>query len=421
MCSLTTDNQYLDVARKYFGHPVCPNYSVFLPRHDKGMDTDDDDGETFGSAMWSKALSTIWSSRQRVHSEDTAANQSATQQNSSNSNWGFLGHFFNLQNLSTNTLTSSTDGVTENNQAFTAPSTLPPKTLNCSIKRIANSTENVTFCEFGKDSEIQTKIQKVMVPLKEHPHFESVKEKNSSIAMNMTIPNLTLPIVEFDYIDSIVTLFFTVDMLLRVLTCPSRMHYFLSLINLLDACALTACYLYIGVVSVYRQYRYMETTWVSLLNYVQIFRVFRLFRVVQNVRAAKVLGYSLTQNLQDMALLVMLLFVSISSFACMFYFAESRDDVPTIPTAWYWAVITMTTVGYGDLRPQTGLGQVIASFCAVAGVLLLSITMPLFVNKFVNLYKYSCINENMDKLKTKHVLHKLNPTENTNKPAKTTV
>ena len=421
LCSLTTDNQYLDVARKYFGHPVCPQYSVFLPRHDNGMDTDDDDSKTSTSDMWEKALSAIRSSRQHEHSGDTSANQSSTQQNSSSqtqahSNWGFLGHFFSLHNISTHTSTSLTDGASVNNKEITAASTLPPKTLNCSVIQLANSTENVTFCPIGVESEGNKKIEQVMVPLKKHPHFESVKDKNSTIAMNITIPNLTLPIVEFDYIDSAVTLFFTVDMLLRLLACPSRLHYFLSLINLLDACALTASYLYIGVVSVYRQYRYMETTWVSLLNYVQIFRVFRLFRVVQNVRAAKVLGYSITQNLQDMTLLVMLLFVSISSFACMFYFAESRDDVPTIPTAWYWAVITMTTVGYGDLRPQTGLGQVIASFCAVAGILLLSITMPLFVNKFVNLYKYSCINENMDKLKTTHVLHKLNPTEYNNTP-----
>ncbi|XP_053378587.1 potassium voltage-gated channel protein egl-36-like [Mercenaria mercenaria] len=73
--------------------------------------------------------------------------------------------------------------------------------------------------------------------------------------------------------------------------------------------------------------------------------------------------------------------------------------VVSIPNAWYWAIVTMTTVGYGDISPESGFGRVIASLCAVSGVLLLSITLPMFVNNFLTYYQYSCVNESIEKRK----------------------
>jgi hypothetical protein len=57
----------------------------------------------------------------------------------------------------------------------------------------------------------------------------------------------------------------------------------------------------------------------------------------------------------------------------------------------------MTTVGYGDISPETGLGRVVSSICAICGVLLLAVTLPMFVNNFLTLYQYSCVNESIEK------------------------
>ncbi|KAL4221595.1 hypothetical protein ACF0H5_019852 [Mactra antiquata] len=81
--------------------------------------------------------------------------------------------------------------------------------------------------------------------------------------------------------------------------------------------------------------------------------------------------------------------------------SRDRDSVRSIPMAWYWAIITMTTVGYGDLSPSTTVGYVLATVCAISGVLLLSITLPMFVNNFLCLYLYSCVDDAMDKTETK--------------------
>lgn len=363
---------------------------------------------------WDKAVSKLWTLRTITNHNDSESN-STKKNDSSSVNWSFIGRLFNVGNSNTsnsshdnNTLTQENDETnittTTTTQVTTAMLQMEDGSHPCLVSPL-----NVTFCPFQSPSTpdlgmVQYATDPVTLIVDGDEIRNASKSDNITDTFNTShfgIPRLTLPVAEFDYIDCAVLLFFSCDILLRLLACPSLKRYFISIVNILDACALVSNYLYFVVISIHRQYRYMENTWVSLLNYVQIFRVFRLFRVVQNVRASRVLVYSITQNLHDMTLLVMLLFVCISSFASIFYFAESRETVPSIPTAWYWAVVTMTTLGYGELRPYTGLGQVTASLCAISGVFLLAITMPLFVNKFVNLYRYSCINENMDKLKGK--------------------
>ena len=224
-------------------------------------------------------------------------------------------------------------------------------------------------------------------------------ENESKKPEKIHIPKLDVPKPIFIIMDTAVNAIFTVDFLLRIFSCTSLRLYFLSVINVLDALALLATYIYVIIVSVESKYKYEKTALLLFLDFAQVFRTLRLFRVVKNVRASKVLAYSLSRDIRDMSLLVTLLFVGVTTFAYLIFFAEKKDTVVSVPHAWYWAIVTMTTVGYGDISPRTGLGRFFASLCAVSGVLLLSITLPMFVNNFLTLYQYSCVNESLENRK----------------------
>jgi voltage-gated potassium channel Kch len=70
--------------------------------------------------------------------------------------------------------------------------------------------------------------------------------------------------------------------------------------------------------------------------------------------------------------------------------------------AWWWSIVTMTTVGYGDMYPESVVGRILGGLCALCGVLMFSMTVPIFVNTFHAVYQYAIFAEkNSQKKKTK--------------------
>ncbi|XP_060589893.1 potassium voltage-gated channel subfamily B member 2-like [Ruditapes philippinarum] len=221
-----------------------------------------------------------------------------------------------------------------------------------------------------------------------------VDGKLTTYRTNVTLPSKRVPYFVFDVLELITSAFFTTDLLLRLVTCPSLKIFIQSITNLIDILAVAGFYVHLTVINIEREHRY-SISWIRFINYLQIFRVMRLFRIVRNVRASRVLTFSLRQNGRDMTLLVLLVMIEVSTAACLIYFIEDRETIDSIPEAWYWAIITLTTVGYGDITIKTGAGRVVAAILAICAVIFLAITLPMFVNNFLMLYQFSCVEDNI--------------------------
>ena len=86
---------------------------------------------------------------------------------------------------------------------------------------------------------------------------------------------------------------------------------------------------------------------------------------------------------------VLLLALILSYIFSLCYYIEMDFDsgFTDIPTAFYWVVITMTTVGYGDIFPVSGLGKFVGTFCAISGALTMSLPLPVIVSNFEKYYE----------------------------------
>ena len=204
---------------------------------------------------------------------------------------------------------------------------------------------------------------------------------------------LNKPRIEFMYIDSVLLIIFGCELFLRLLCCPSLKQYFSSIINLLDIGILVSAIAELLIVYFYEKHRYQPSKALEILFYFQMLRVIRIFRFVQHMTCIRVLCHTFRSGYKDLFVLLITVIIGIVIFANFTYFAENKLDFENIPATWWWAVITMTTVGYGDMVPKTVLGRIIGSVCALSGVLVLSLTVPIFVNTFISFYQFSRIHD----------------------------
>lgn len=163
----------------------------------------------------------------------------------------------------------------------------------------------------------------------------------------------------FDYIEIICNIWFTFEISLRFLVAHSKLAFFRSAVNVIDLLALLSFYLdqlLAKVLIINSEY--------EVLEFFSIVRIMRLFKLTRHYSGLKILIHTFRASLKELLLLVFFLGVFIIIFAALMYYAERfqnnpHNDFNSIPVGLWWAIVTMTTVGYGDMVPKTYLGKTI--------------------------------------------------------------
>lgn len=192
---------------------------------------------------------------------------------------------------------------------------------------------------------------------------------------------------EIALLEFICFIFFTVEVVAKLLFCPRFRVFFTCVLNVVDLLAIFPRYILLTldyfVVS-------RDVVWKmeEVFEGIAVLRVFRLLRLARRVRGLRVLIYAIKAGLKDVLLMGLMLFMATIIFASLMYYVDTRKQFPSIPHGLWWAIVTLTTVGYGDMVPQTAPGKLLGSFCAITGLLIVAITVPIFVSKFLLYYNH---------------------------------
>uniref|UniRef100_T1JD14 Ion transport domain-containing protein n=1 Tax=Strigamia maritima TaxID=126957 RepID=T1JD14_STRMM len=132
----------------------------------------------------------------------------------------------------------------------------------------------------------------------------------------------------------------------------------------------------------------------DIFEFFSIIRILRLFKLTRHSPGLKILIHTFKASAKELTLLVFFLVLGIVVFASLVYYAERlqkmpRNDFNSIPEGLWWAIVTMTTVGYGDMVPRSYGGMFVGALCALAGVLTIALPVPVIVSNFTMFYSHT--------------------------------
>ena len=182
-----------------------------------------------------------------------------------------------------------------------------------------------------------------------------------------SIPTIDIDTKRFLYIlELVLTGFFTVEYILRLISVHKAKVYATSFYGIIDLLAILPTYLSIFIVG---------TNSLLVIRALRLLRLFRIFKMVQYLNQGELLIKSLKSSIIKLTVFVYFVIVMVCIFGAVMYLIEgsSNDEFDSIPRSIYWAVVTITTVGYGDIAPHTPLGQFISAILMVMGYAVIAV------------------------------------------------
>jgi voltage-gated potassium channel len=163
----------------------------------------------------------------------------------------------------------------------------------------------------------------------------------------------------------IFTVLFTVEYILRIISVRRPLRYMLSFFGLVDLLAIIPGYLSLLLPG---------TQYLLTIRVLRLLRIFRILKLTEYISEGKIITSALVASRRKISVFLVSVLAIVTVVGTTMYVIEGEENgFTSIPTSIYWAIVTLTTVGYGDLSPKTPLGKTLASIVMILGYAIIAV------------------------------------------------
>lgn len=183
----------------------------------------------------------------------------------------------------------------------------------------------------------------------------------------------------FFILEWVFTLVFTIEYILRMICIKKPAAYAFSALGVIDLLAILPAYLSIV---------FAGAQSLLVLRGLRLLRVFRIFRLSEFIDEMRLLGYALWASSRKISVFMLFVFALVIILGSVMYLVENGENgFTTIPDSIYWAIVTITTVGYGDISPVTPMGKFVASIIMFLGYGIIAVPTGIVTTEMAMVHK----------------------------------
>lgn len=163
----------------------------------------------------------------------------------------------------------------------------------------------------------------------------------------------------FNISEWIITILFTIEYVLRIVCVKKPEKYILSFYGIVDL---------LSTLPKYLSYFILDSQFLSVFRALRLLRVFRILKLIRFIGESNNLVRALKSSRSKILIFVFFVFIISIILGTVMYLIEGPDNgFKSIPQSIYWCIVTLTTVGFGDITPQTPIGQMLATVIMIIG------------------------------------------------------
>lgn len=190
---------------------------------------------------------------------------------------------------------------------------------------------------------------------------------NIAVLLLESMPSISRQYYQlFRSLDRIYLVFFTLEVALRIICVRWPKRYVFSFYGIIDL---------LSIIPSYLEHFFPETHVLMMIRAFRLLRVFRIFKLIKFLNESKRLLFAMIRSLRKILIFLFFVLLLTIFLGSIMYLLESKvnPQFSSIPQSIYWAIVTITTVGYGDIAPITAAGKIVSSLIMILGYAIIAV------------------------------------------------